>query len=350
MTSTSPAASVVMTTYNGGRYLKETIESILRQIFTDFELIIVDDCSSDNSVEIATSYHDLRIRHFQNAKNLGISHTRNRGLELARGEFIFACDQDDLSMSDRLEKQIEFMRANPGMAMVASSAKEWRNGIVRSFYTPETRSHILHWRLFTRCGIVHSSVCMRASVIKDFSLGYDQTYHYAEDYVLFHKLAEHGEISILPDELVIYREHDNNASSRHHEEMVANGAKFLRAQFNKILGMDIDNDLFMSFWLMFVHGKPVYDNKTLLLIGDLYFKSLDAFIRYANVSLAQQGELVAFARNDWWNAVCRNVNASGKLKLIFAYRDVVGGAVIVSWKDFAVCCIKAAYGSVKNAF
>lgn len=350
MANNLPVASVILTTYNGGCYLRETVEAILGQSYTDFELIVIDDGSNDDSVEIVKSYSDQRIRHFQNAKNLGISNTRNRGLELSRGEFIFAIDQDDVCMPERLERQIAFMRANPNMAMVASSAKEWRNGKVRSFYKAEVRPHILHWRLFSRCGIVHSSVCMRSSIIRDYKLSYDQSYHYAEDFVLFHKLAEHGQIAILSDELVIYREHNNNASTRHNEEMDDNGCRFLREQFHSYLGLDIDANTAKLFWLVFVQGKPLYDADKLKQIGQIYFKALKSYIDIKESTFQENQELNDFAVADWWAIVCRNVKATGDLSLLSEFKSVVGREKeYLSWLDVFECGCHSIYKYVKNA-
>jgi glycosyltransferase involved in cell wall biosynthesis len=347
--NTFPVASVILTTFNGGAYLRETLEAILKQTFTDFELIVIDDGSIDDSVAIVKSYSDRRIRHFQNAQNLGISHTRNRGLELSRGEFIFAIDQDDICLPTRLERQIAFMRANPGMVMVASSAKEWRNGKLRSFYKAEVRPHILHWRLFSRCGIVHSSVCMRASIIKDYKLSYEQIYHYAEDFVLFHKLAEHGQITILADELVIYREHDNNASARHNEEMEANGCRFLREQFYSYLGLEIDADAAELFWSAFVQGKPIHQAEKIRQVGEIYFKALQYFFKIKNFSVQQKQEISDFAVADWWSMVCRNVKATGRLSLLLEFKKVAKcKSHFLSWTDVVDCFLHSIFKYLKN--
>jgi len=318
-----PAASVVMTTYNGSRYVRETIESILNQSFKDFEFIIIDDCSSDNTVEIVNSYKDNRIKFFQNQKNLGISRTRNRGLELARGNYIFATDQDDVSLPCRLEVQIRFMQEHPDMVMIGSSAKEWRNGEISSVYKPESRPEILHWRLFSRCGIVHSSICIRNDILKRYSICYDPAYHYAEDFVLFHKLAERGRIAILPDDLVIYREHETNASVKFNSEMEQNGQLFLQSQFLKALNLDVDSKLINKYWSVFVIGAANYELDDVIAVGELYFKAFNTFLTCHQFAHSQLEELTEFAVLDWWNSVCRCVNSTGNIRLMSAFTRVV---------------------------
>jgi len=317
-----------MTTFNGSRFVRDTIESILNQSFKDFEFIIVDDCSSDSTVEIVKSYQDNRIRFFQNPHNLGISKTRNRGLELARGSYIFATDQDDVSLPTRLEVQIGFMQQHPDMVMIGSSAKEWRNGEISSVYKAESRPEILHWRLFSRCGIVHSSICIRNDILKRYSIRYDPAYHYAEDFVLFHKLAERGRIAILPDDLVIYREHETNASVKFNSEMEQNGQLFLQSQFSNALSLNVDSMLINKYWSVFVMGTASYDLDDILAVGELYFKAFNAFLTRHQFTQSQSEELKEFAVHDWWNSVCRCVNYSGNMRLFSAFTRVVNGTYL----------------------
>ena len=102
--------SIVMPNYNGGKYLKETIDSVLSQTFDNWELLFVDDCSTDNSLEIVRSYADERIRIFQNETNRGAAVSRNRAIEAANGRWIAFLDSDDLWLPEKLEKQVAFMK------------------------------------------------------------------------------------------------------------------------------------------------------------------------------------------------------------------------------------------------
>lgn len=104
--------SVIMPTYNCGAFISESIDSVLAQTYTDWELIIVDDCSTDDTDRIVGSYHDRRIRYIRNAQNMGAALTRNRALREARGRYIAFLDSDDLWLPEKLEKQIAFMETN----------------------------------------------------------------------------------------------------------------------------------------------------------------------------------------------------------------------------------------------
>ena len=110
MSLSDPTISVLMPLYNGEKHLAEAIESVLKQTYTDFELLIIDDCSTDVSVKIINSYDDRRIRLVQNKKNLGQSASMNKGLRFAKGIYIARMDQDDISHVYRLEKQIYFIK------------------------------------------------------------------------------------------------------------------------------------------------------------------------------------------------------------------------------------------------
>ena len=106
----SPLVTVLMPVYNGEKYIYESILSIINQTFDDFEFLIIDDCSKDNSINIIKSFHDKRLRLEKNKKNIGQTLTLNKGLELARGKFIARIDQDDISANNRLECQIKFLK------------------------------------------------------------------------------------------------------------------------------------------------------------------------------------------------------------------------------------------------
>jgi glycosyltransferase involved in cell wall biosynthesis len=111
-----PAVSVVMPIYNNTQeeFLREAISSILSQTFTDFEFLILNDSPDNTKLDnIVKSFHDKRIRYYKNKKNLGISGSRNKLIELAKGEFLAIFDHDDISLPDRLEKQVEFLNAHP---------------------------------------------------------------------------------------------------------------------------------------------------------------------------------------------------------------------------------------------
>ena len=116
--------SVIMSNYNTPEsYLREAIESVLNQTYADFELIIIDDCSTDNSLEIIREYKDERIVVLENKENMGITKSLNRGLSVARGEFVARMDADDICFPKRFEKQVQFLKENPGYIVCGAGAE-----------------------------------------------------------------------------------------------------------------------------------------------------------------------------------------------------------------------------------
>src|SRR5262245_820186 len=127
----APRVSVMMAAYNGGNLIRESINSVLAQSFTDFEMIIIDDCSTDDTPEVLRSYTDQRLRILRNEVNLGVVGTRNRGLEEAHGDYIAILDQDDVSRPNRLAAQVAYLDSHPGTVLIASDAEWLEDGKLR---------------------------------------------------------------------------------------------------------------------------------------------------------------------------------------------------------------------------
>jgi glycosyltransferase involved in cell wall biosynthesis len=117
----SPKVTVLMSVYNGEEHLREAIDSILNQTYKNFEFLIIDDGSTDGSVNIIRSYLDPRIRLIKNKKNIGITRSLNKGLKLARGEYIARMDDDDIAFPERLEKQVRFLNEHVNVGLVGGS-------------------------------------------------------------------------------------------------------------------------------------------------------------------------------------------------------------------------------------
>ena len=211
-----PTVSVVMSVYNGEALLEEAIGSILDQEFSNFEFIIIDDASSDRSPEIirSCSEKDDRIRVFTNQENLGLTRSLNRGLEMARGEFIARQDADDISLSDRLKKQHECLSKNPGLCLAASAASiidSQGNEIFPRPYSPDfkrIRSFLKRQNI-----IVHGSAFFRRTRILELG-GYREHFIYAQDYDLWLRIMERCRITILPRRLYRIRISLDNLSMK----------------------------------------------------------------------------------------------------------------------------------------
>jgi glycosyltransferase involved in cell wall biosynthesis len=221
----APKVTVFMPVYNGEKYLKEAIESILVQTFPDFELLIIDDGSTDGSVTVVKSIHDSRIRFIQNERNMGLPYTRNKGFELAKGEYIAFIDCDDTSAPDRLEKQVNFMEEHPEVGICGSWVQDVTSegrliaGKVRQ-YPAEDRKirHMLLWSP----PLWNPSLILRRRVIIDHNLFHNPMYIIGEDYDLWVRASKVTQLANIPEILHYYRRHDLQISTRKSVEAVWN--------------------------------------------------------------------------------------------------------------------------------
>ena len=208
-----PKVSVLLPVYNTAEtYLRECINSILSQTFSDFELIIVNDASTDANVErVVKSYDDPRIRYYANEKNLGISETRNHLIDLAQGEYLAVHDHDDVSMPDRFAKQVEYLDAHPEIGVLGAAHIEIpKNKVV---FHPLTNDEIEE-QLMYDCPLIHPSVMMRKSVLIETGVRYDKAYFPTEDYNLYLHLIGKTRFANLPEVLFKYRKHDANTINK----------------------------------------------------------------------------------------------------------------------------------------
>jgi glycosyltransferase involved in cell wall biosynthesis len=223
--NTEPILSVIMPIYNGETYLKEAIESILKQTFLDFEFIIIDDGSTDDSRNIIQQFVDTRIKFIINETNLGLIATLNKAFELAKGKYIARMDQDDISLPLRFEKQVSFFENNPDYGLVGS----WVN-IIPTSHPPihyHTDYNSIRFALAFYCPFIHPSVMIKKSVISELDVAYDQNFIHAEDFELWTRIILKTKACNLSEELLAYRVHDTQTSSIHktHQIYLANQIK-----------------------------------------------------------------------------------------------------------------------------
>lgn len=217
----SPLVSVIMPVYNSERYLKEAIESILNQTFQDFEFLIFDDGSTDNSKEIIKEYVDKddRIVPFFSEINCGYVVHLNKGIELAKGEFIARMDSDDISLPTRFEKQIDFLKKNPHIGVLGSSTILINeDGKEIGAFKKETDYQLLHFLSYFMNPISHPTVMFRKEIVF-YLKGYRLEYMPAEDYNLWVRALKHTKVASLKESLLTYRVHSKSISkARSHKQ------------------------------------------------------------------------------------------------------------------------------------
>ena len=208
-----PAISVVMSVYNGETYLRAAIDSILSQTFSDFEFIIINDGSTDNTRDILESLSDPRVRLF-NQENIGLTKSLNRGLKQSKGRYIARMDADDISCPHRFEKQFDFLEKNNDYAVVGSFIKVINNKskIIYTIEKPVSYSEIKEHLKHDNC-IAHGSALFRKKCIFDVGL-YDESIRTAQDYDLFVRLSEKYKLANIPEYLYGWRAHDQGISKK----------------------------------------------------------------------------------------------------------------------------------------
>ncbi|MCT0035767.1 glycosyltransferase family 2 protein [Lactococcus lactis subsp. lactis] len=208
-----PLVTVLLPVYNAEKYLSEGIESIINQTYKNLDILLVDDGSTDSSVEIIRSYmkFDHRIRLIENINNRGVSFTRNKGIDNSKGKYIAFMDSDDTSRSDRIELQVAFLEKNTDFIAVASYFKYTgsKQRKIKNFKT----SNELAIAMIFKNPIMNSSPIIRRKELIEANIKHNTKYFYGEDYDFWFKVSQLGKIGMISKFLVTYRwGHENTTS------------------------------------------------------------------------------------------------------------------------------------------
>jgi len=281
-----PEVSVIMPVYNGEKYLKESIESILNQSFSNFEFIIIDDCSTDDSLRIIEKYGDPRIALVKNEKHMGITRSLNFGISMAKGKYIARMDCDDISMPKRLKKQFLFMEKNKDVGICGSWIETIGDGEGEIWRYPISFDDIKAYLLFASC-IIHPSVMIRKKSLG--LLKYNENLENAQDYELWTRMVDDTIVVNLPDLLLKYRVNKTSLSNQLKKKNADSiREKFLLRKFSGITKSEIemhnkisnfnfgDNKLFYSDFVGWL-SKLAYLNKK---EGFTAIKSFDKIVIY----------------------------------------------------------------------
>lgn len=240
--SSGPLVSVLVPAYNCETYVAEAVSSMLSQTFADFELLVIDDGSTDATRAALESIHDPRLRLVSNPRNLGLIATLNRGLDLATGRYIARMDADDISAPERLEKQVEFLESHPDVDVLGTMVNliDEEGRIFGSLSNYPTSAEDVRTYLLRECCLVHPTVMFRKEVVRAAG-GYDASARHAEDYDLWLRLSDRHLIANLPEKLVSYRMHRNQVSIKNivTQHRVAQACRVAALTRRSAMGEDI---------------------------------------------------------------------------------------------------------------
>ncbi|MBP7810058.1 MAG: glycosyltransferase family 2 protein [Bacteroidia bacterium] len=238
----SPLVSVLMPVYNASAYVKEAIESILNQSYQNFEFVIINDGSTDSSEEVVLSVKNEKIKYHKNETNLGLIKTLNKGIDLCKGEYIVRMDADDISLPERIKKQVEFMEANKGVGVCGSDHIHFGKGKQIAHSSHHTHDLISGWMLFNS-SVVHPALIIRTSILKTETPYFNSEFKHVEDYELWSRLIFKSKFADVPETLLKYRIHASQVSRQYRAEQIENGNKVRKNLLEKAGFKFTDNQL-----------------------------------------------------------------------------------------------------------
>lgn len=252
----APVVSVVMSVYNGEKYLREMLESILNQTYKNFEFIIIDDGSTDNTIEILKSFKDPRIKIFHQ-ENMGLTKSLNKAIKLSKGKYIARIDVDDIASPTRLEKQVNFLDSNPEIGIVGSfvfcidEISKTTQKMVLPIYDNKIRKELIKTNVF-----IHGSVMIRKKVFEEVGY-YNEAFKYVQDYELWGRIAKVYKLHNLPEVLLIRRVTKYSLSSNP-EILTERTLMSLKAQLNVMRKLRAPFYSYFSLWNLLFHFLLYY--------------------------------------------------------------------------------------------
>jgi glycosyltransferase involved in cell wall biosynthesis len=314
----APKVTVLMAVYNGARYLRDAIESILRQSFADFEFVIVNDGSTDSSRDIVLSYRDPRIRLIDNQENIGLTKSLNKGLSLASGEYVARQDADDISYPTRIEKQIEYFETYPHTVLLGTQAlnidelgrRDFNDVIMRK----ATSKLAIKWQLLFDSAFIHTSVMFKRSIVWNILGGYDVYFSRNQDMELWWRIAKKYEVANLPEMLLESRYTKHSVSRNYSMNDVRKVRDVLLIRLEEELRVD---PRIAYEWLEFWHQVT---NPSLRTNPVFYGSSLCNFNKIVNAFQSRYPEVCSdeeyhrsltsvYARVLLYLAICKKITA-----------------------------------------
>lgn len=296
----SPKISVIMPLYNAEKYVKRTIECVLNQTYKDFELILIDDCSTDSTMEIVNSIKDERIKIVKNDKNRGISYSRNHGLQVAQGEYIALMDDDDLAPLERFEMEAEYLDEHPEIAVIGGGFRiinendEFVSGITPTLQNPNyIRAEFMFY-----CPMYNGASMYRKSIAIEHNITYRDNCLGMEDYCFWIEYSKYGKMTNFEEAMLYWRQAPTTQTIQVlNNKVAAREKKFAELQLMAIKAnnLELSDDEIKIFTDSFMELKPKIEDERSLI--ELY-RVLKKMINQANDKrLVNATEIMQACRN-----------------------------------------------------
>lgn len=275
-----PLVSVLMSVYNAEKYLNEAIQSVLTQTYENFEFIIVDDGSEDNSLSIINQIKDERIRLIVNEKNKGLIYSLNKGLEAAVGKYIIRMDADDISDPERFDTQIRYMEKHPEIGISGTAYQSFGEGFVSQTRVLESDPLQNQANLMFFPVLAHPSVIMRKSVLDENNLRYREEFKNAEDYGLWVEASNFTKISNVKKKLLNYRILDKSITRQANKDFNSRfniHKKIYQLYFERI-GLHLSEQELLLHFIISDNNRFRDNDRFSSKQIDSYFKKLNQFV------------------------------------------------------------------------
>ena len=295
----SKKVSIIMPVYNGEEYVEVAIDSIRNQSYKNWELILINDGSTDNTENIINQYADSRLKYIKNETNLGLIATLNKAISFCDGEYIARMDADDICEKERLSKQVNFLDKNPSIAMCGTNAIVIdEHGNKKGNIVNVSSNDYIQINLLFSVPIVHPTVMFRSQILRNYQ--YNPIYKHIEDYELWCRIADEYKICNLSSKLLEYRWHTSNVSVLHNKQQENLKNKVITNQLSKLGLNATEKELylhrvsFMQYDAKGGHQKKQFNDFRGL---ESWFKNLIAANK--KTKKYNQNKLIAFLWSRW---------------------------------------------------
>ncbi|MFH5925480.1 glycosyltransferase family 2 protein [Roseomonas xinghualingensis] len=298
-----PAVTVLMPAFNAEQYIAESIWSVLSQTFGDFEIVVVNDGSTDGTRSVLSGIQDPRLRIIHNERNLGIVKSLNRGFSAAQGQYVARLDADDYCAPHRLEVQKAFLDANRSVLMVGSGGDALTSGKLEALRVePEVDPDVLRWLFHIVNPIGHSTMMFRRDAVlamKEYLRG---EFEYAEDFDFSHRLLVLGSVAMMPEHLVVFRRLPEGLSRSSVERVTKKTTAILETLYEPLLGpKGPDAAAVISAYLM--AGYPAVTVGEFARLGGALELLVGAFLERNSLTAEQRTRVLRRTSEFWWQAV-----------------------------------------------
>lgn len=343
---TSPLVSVNMAAYNAGNYIAEAIESVLSQTYQNWELIIINDCSSDNTAIEISKFSDKRIRVFHNDQNEGIVYTRNRALHYSEGKYISVLDADDIYLPEKLSVQVDFMENNPNFGMVGSAfrftdeagkpSSEIKCWYSKAEYFPAI---LLFNNYFFHSSTLFLTSLARTILYKPLVKGFSP----AEEYQLFVKITRTHKIYNINKELAHYRQHPVSISKVREDKINEYIDTIVIDQLNELRIYPNKDELLLHKSIRFA-----FDNLEFEEIKKIKFW-LNKLVKQNKRNNVYDSNFEEYLALKWFEIARLNANLGIRMLILF-YSSALSFHKVIDFKKRKFLLLRCSYESKNNLF